>query len=110
LALAEATLYLATAPKSNRVYVAWRAAMRRARETTGESVPLHIRNAPTGLMKELGYGKGYRYDPEEEDGVVDQSYLPDRLEGESFYEPGPYGEETQIRERLERWAERRSKG
>ena len=110
LALAEATLYLATAPKSNRVYVAWRAAMRRARETMGESVPLHIRNAPTGLMKELGYGKGYRYDPEEEDGVVDQSYLPDRLEGESFYEPGPYGEETQIRERLERWAERRSKG
>ena len=93
LALAEATLYLATAP-SPTAYVAWRAAMQRARETTGESVPLHIRNAPTGLMKELGYGKGYRYDPEEEDGVADQRYLPDRLAGERFYEPGPYGEEA----------------
>ena len=108
LALAEATLYLATAPKSNRAYVAWRAAMQRARETTGESVPLHIRNAPTGLMKELGYGEGYRYDPAEEHGVADQSYLPDRLTGERFYEPGPYGEEARIRERLEWWAERRS--
>jgi putative ATPase len=108
LALAEATLYLATAPKSNRVYVAWRLAMQRARGTTGESVPLHIRNAPTGLMKELRYGEGYRYDPEEEHGVADQSYLPDRLIGERFYEPGPDGEESRIRERLERWAEKRS--
>ena len=108
LALAEATLYLATAPKSNGAYVAWRAAMQRARETTGESVPLHIRNAPTGLMKDLGYGEGYRYDPAEEDGVADQSYLPERLAGERFYEPGPYGEEVGIRERLKWWAERRS--
>lgn len=108
LALAEAALYLATAPKSNRVYVAWRAAMQRAQETTGESVPPHIRNAPTGLMKELGYGEGYRYDPVEEHGVADQSYLPDRLRGERFYEPGPYGEEARIRERLQWWAERRS--
>ena len=108
LALAEAALYLATAPKSNRVYVAWRAAMQRARETTGESVPLHIRNAPTGLMKELGYGEGYRYDPSEEDGVAPQTYLPDRLAGERFYEPGPHGEEARIRERLQWWAERRN--
>tara|TARA_B100001123_G_scaffold19809_5_gene22052 strand:+ start:9220 stop:10617 length:1398 start_codon:yes stop_codon:yes gene_type:complete len=108
LALAEAALYLATAPKSNRVFAAWRAVMQRARETTGESVPLHIRNAPTGLMKELGYGEGYRYDPAEEHGVADQSYLPDRLVGERFYEPGPYGEEARIQKRLQWWAERRS--
>jgi putative ATPase len=107
LALAEAAVYLATAPKSNRVYRAWGAALGRARETTGEPVPLHIRNAPTGLMKELGYGKGYRYDPDQEYGVSDQSYLPDRLAGERFYEPGPYGREPRIRERLEWWAEKR---
>ncbi len=107
LALAEAAVYLATAPKSNRVYEAWGAAMGRARETTGEPVPLHIRNAPTGLMKELGYGKGYRYDPGERDGVADQSYLPERLAGERYYEPGPHGHEPRIRERLEWWAEKR---
>jgi putative ATPase len=107
LALAEAAVYLATAPKSNRVYRAWQAALGRARETTGEPVPLHIRNAPTGLMKGLGYGKGYKYDPEEEHGVADQTYLPERLAGERFYEPGPYGQEVRIRERLEWWAARR---
>ncbi len=107
LALAEAAVYLATTLKSNRVYVAWQAAMQRARETTGEPVPLHIRNAPTGLMKELGYGKGYKYDPAEEHGVADQSYLPERLAGERFYEPGPHGREPRIRERLEWWAQKR---
>ena len=107
LALAEAAVYLATAPKSNRLYVAWRAAAARARETTGEPVPLHIRNAPTGLMKELGYGRGYRYDPSEEHGIADQSYLPERLAGERFYDPGPYGAEPGIRERLAWWAEKR---
>ena len=107
LALAEAAVYLATAPKSNRVYAAWQAAMQRARETTGDPVPLHIRNAPTGLMKELGYGKGYKYDPSEEHGVSDQSYLPEKLAGERFYEPGPYGREPRIRERLEWWAQKR---
>ena len=107
LALAEAAVYLATAPKSNRLYRAWGAAKARARETTGEPVPLHIRNAPTSLMKELGYGKGYRYDPDEEFGVSDQTYLPDRLAGERFYDPGPYGHEPRIRERIEWWAEKR---
>jgi putative ATPase len=107
LALAEAAVYLAAAPKSNRVYRAWGAAMARARETTGEPVPLHIRNAPTPLMKELGYGRGYRYDPDEEHGVADQTYLPDRLAGERFYEPGPHGVEARIRERLEWWTARR---
>ena len=107
LALAEAAVYLATTPKSNRVYVAWQLAMQRARDTTGEPVPLHIRNAPTGLMKELGYGKGYKYDPAEEHGIADQSYLPEKLAGERFYEPGPHGREPRIRERLEWWAQRR---
>jgi putative ATPase len=107
LALAEAAVYLAAAPKSNRVYRAWGAALGRARETTGEPVPLHIRNAPTGLMKQLGYGKGYKYDPDEEHGVADQTYLPERLAGERFYEPGPHGREVRIRERLEWWAAKR---
>ncbi len=107
LALAEATIYLATAPKSNRAYEAWSAALERARETPGEGVPLHIRNAPTGLMKELGYGEGYRYDPAEQDGVAAQTYLPDRLAGEEFYSPSRFGFEKTVAERLKWWAERR---
>ncbi len=107
LALAEATIYLATAPKSNRVYEAWGAALVRARETPGEGVPLHIRNAPTDLMKELGYGAGYKYDHAEEDGIAPQTYLPDRLAGETFYAPSRYGFEKTVAERLKWWAERR---
>jgi putative ATPase len=107
LALAEVAVYLAAAPKSVRVYRAWSEAMRAARETPGEGVPLHIRNAPTGLMKELGYGAGYRYDPEEEAGVAPQTYLPERLAGRRFYEPGPHGYETTLGERLRWFAERR---
>ncbi len=103
LALAEAAVYLATAPKSNRVYAAWKTAVARARETPAEPVPLHIRNAPTRLMKDLGYGKGYRYDPAEEGGVAGQTYLPASLEGERFYEPGLQGLEPTLRERLEAW-------
>jgi putative ATPase len=107
LALAEAVLYLATAPKSNRAYEAWSAALARARETPGESVPLHVRNASTSLMKDLGYGKGYQYDHAEEGGVSGQTYLPDRLEGEQFYRPGQYGHEKTVGARLEWWAARR---
>ena len=107
LALAEATIYLATAPKSNRANEAWSTALRRARETPGEGVPLHIRNAPTGLMKELGYGEGYKYDPAEQDGVAKQTYLPDRLAGEEFYVPSRFGFEKTVAERLKWWAERR---
>ena len=107
LALAEAAVYLATAPKSNRIYAAWKAAAARARETPAAPVPLHIRNAPTSLMKDLGYGKGYRYDPDQEDGVADQEYLPDELRGERFYHPGGFGFEKTIAERLAWWAERR---
>jgi putative ATPase len=107
LALAEAALYLATAPKSNRAYVAWGAAMARARETPGEPVPLHIRNAPTSLMKDLGYAEGYRYDPSEPDGISAQRYLPDRLEGERFYTPGRFGHEKTVAARLAWWEARR---
>jgi putative ATPase len=107
LAIAEAVVYLATAPKSNRVYEAWSAARARARDTPTAPVPLHIRNAPTGLMKDLGYGEGYRYDPAEADGVSDQEYLPDAVRGTRFYRPGTSGFEKTIGERLAWWAERR---
>lgn len=107
LALAEAAVYLATAPKSNRIYRAWKAAVDRARETPSAPVPLHIRNAPTSLMKDLGYGRGYRYDPDEPEGVAEQEYLPDDLRGERFYEPGGSGFEKTIAKRLAWWEERR---
>jgi putative ATPase len=107
LALAEAVLYLATAPKSNRAYEAWSAAMARAKETPGAPVPLHLRNAPTSLMRDLGYGQGYRYDPAEKAGVAAQTYLPKDLEGERFYRPGPYGHEKTVQARLEWWSARR---
>ncbi|MFC1575135.1 replication-associated recombination protein A [Gemmatimonadota bacterium] len=110
LALAEATIYLATAPKSNRAYVAWKEAQRAARDTPGAGVPIHIRNAPTSLMKELGYGAGYRYDPDEAHGVAPQSYLPEAVEGSSFYRPGPFGHEATIQKRLEWWARKRAEG
>jgi putative ATPase len=108
LALAEAAVYLATAPKSNRVYEAWGDARRLARETPGAPVPLHIRNAPTSLMKDLGYGAGYRYDPHEPHGVAAQKYLPEVLEGTVIYRPGAFGHEATIRKRLEWWARRRA--
>jgi len=104
LALAEAVIYLATAPKSNRVYEAWASAQREAREHPAEPVPLHIRNAPTGLMKDLGYGKGYRYDhAEDEAHAAGQQYLPEVLRGAKWYEPTDRGFEKTIAERLEWW-------
>jgi putative ATPase len=108
LALAEATVYMATAPKSNRIYAGWSEAREAARTTPGAAVPLHIRNAPTKLMKELGYGGGYRYDHDELHGVAPQSYLPEELGERSFYRPGPFGHEATIRKRLEWWAEKRA--
>jgi putative ATPase len=102
LALAQACVYLAAAPKSNRLYVGFGAAMSAARETPAERVPLHIRNAPTRLMKELGYGAGYRYDHDWEDGVAPQTYLPDSIAGRRFYEPGDAGLESELGRRLER--------
>ncbi|MDE2720394.1 replication-associated recombination protein A [Candidatus Palauibacter polyketidifaciens] len=101
LALAQAVTYLAIAPKSNAVYQAFGGAARAARETPAEPVPFHIRNAPTRLMKELGYGSGYRYDHNEEDGVAAQSYLPESLRGRRWYDPVERGWEVNARRRLE---------
>jgi putative ATPase len=106
LALAEALIYMAAAPKSNRVYEAWEQAVAAAREYPNEPVPLHIRNAPTQLMKELGYGKGYRYDHVEEGAkAVGQEYLPAALSGASWYKPTERGFEKKVRERLQWWEE-----
>jgi putative ATPase len=106
LALAEAVIYLATAPKSNRVYEAWGKAVAAAKDHPAEPVPLHVRNAPTGLMKELGYGAGYRYDPHETEGLAaGQEYLPDVLRGAKWYEPTDGGFEKTVGERLRWWAE-----
>ena len=102
LALAEAVLYLAIAPKSNRVYRALTSAREAARQTPAEEVPIHLRNAPTELMKGLGYGDGYEYDHDWIGGVAPQRYLPDILEGARFYEPGDQGREAAIAKRLER--------
>ena len=110
LALAEAVAYLATAPKSNRVYSAWRSASAAARDTPAAPVPLHIRNAPTDLMKDLGYGKGYRYDPEEPGGVAPQRYLPDGLAHRRFYHPSNEGRERDVAARLRRWDQLRTQG
>ena len=103
LALAEAAVYCATAPKSNRVYVAWKAALDAARATPAAPVPLHIRNAPTGLMKELGYGAGYQYAHDAPDAYVPQDYLPDEVRDRVFYEPSTFGTEKEIAKRLEWW-------
>ena len=103
LALAEAAVYLATAPKSNRVYAAWRAACEAARRTPAAAVPLHIRNAPTALMKDLGYGAGYQYAHDAPEGYVPQAYLPDELADAEFYAPGAMGAEKEIAKRMAWW-------
>jgi putative ATPase len=108
LPLAEMTIYLATAPKSNSAKVALGAAMDAARETPAAPVPMHIRNAPTPLMKELGYNKGYRYAHASPDAYLPQEYLPDMLRDAKFYVPGPFGREKKIAERLEWWAKLKS--
>jgi putative ATPase len=111
LALAEAAIYLATAPKSNRVYEAWGHAQHAAREHPAEPVPLHIRNAPTQLMKDLGYGKDYRYDHAEEEALAaGQEYLPDALRGAKWYEPTERGYEKTLTERLAWWRKLRERG
>ena len=104
LPLAEMTIYLATAPKSNSAKVALGAALEAARETPAAPVPLHIRNAPTPLMKELGYHRGYQYAHDSPDAYLPQEYLPDALRGRIFYTPGGFGHEKKIAERLEWWA------
>src|SRR5205085_3122642 len=91
LPLAEMIIYLATAPKSNSAYRALQAAFEAARDTPAAQVPMHIRNAPTKLMKELGYHKGYQYAHDSADAYIPQEYLPDEVKDRVFYEPGPMG-------------------
>ncbi|HEY3782211.1 MAG TPA: replication-associated recombination protein A [Fimbriimonadaceae bacterium] len=102
LALAEITAYLAAAPKSNAIYVAFKRAQADVQETRNDPVPHHLRNAPTNLMKDLGYGKGYKYAHDFEEGYVYQQNLPESLEGKVYYEPTDRGEEKTIAERLAR--------
>jgi putative ATPase len=107
-ALAQAVLYLATAPKSNAVYMAYSEAAEAAKTDVAAPVPLHIRNAPTKLMKQLDYGKGYKYAHDEPDAIANMDCLPDNLKGREFYRPTDFGFEKEIRKRLAWWKGKRS--
>ena len=102
-ALAQCVVYLATAPKSNALYVAMSKAKRDVQETKNDPVPFHIRNAPTKLMKNLGYAKGYQYDHDSEDAFSGQDFLPEDLQGSVYYEPKDFGFEREIKKRIEYW-------
>ncbi len=108
LALAHAVVHLATAPKSNAVYVAYKAAMRAAKETGSLAPPAKILNAPTQMMKEIGYGDGYIYDPDTDTGFSGQNYFPDGLKRPVFYSPKGEGREAQIKTRLDTWRDMRN--
>src|ERR1700678_2500026 len=101
LALAEAVVYLCLAPKSNSVYLAYSAVQAEIEHTRQEPVPMHLRNAPTRLMKDLGYAKGYRYAHDEEDKVADMDCLPDSLKGRTYYHPTQEGREKLLAQRLD---------
>jgi putative ATPase len=103
LAIAHAVVHMATAPKSNAVYVGFKAAMKAAKETGSYAPPKHILNAPTKLMKDIGYGAGYAYDHNTEAGFSGQNYFPDEMERQKFYDPKGIGREAAIKERLEHW-------
>ena len=107
LAIVQATLYCATAPKSNAAYLAQKAAWRSATETGSLMPPMNIVNAPTRLMKEIGYGKGYAYDHDAEEGFSGANYWPDEMQRQEFYTPTERGFEAKLRERLAWWNERR---
>jgi putative ATPase len=107
LAIVQACLYLATAPKSNATYMAQKKAWRSAQETGSLMPPMHILNAPTKLMKNVGYGKGYAYDHSTQEGFSGQDYWPEEMEPQSFYAPTDRGFEAKVRERLEFWEQRR---
>ncbi len=103
LALAQAAVYLATAPKSNAIYTAYQRVRKDIRELENMGVPLHIRNAPTSLMEDLGYGKGYKYPHDYPDHFVEEEYLPENLKGRTYYHPSDLGFEKEIKRRLEYW-------
>jgi putative ATPase len=107
LALAQCTIYLASAPKSNAAYNAFGEAMRSAKETGSLMPPKHILNAPTGLMKDIGYGAGYEYDHNAEDGFSGQDYFPDDIDRQTYYRPVERGFEREIAKRLEYWSKLR---
>jgi putative ATPase len=109
LAIAQAVIYLGTAPKSNAGYVAYGAAKRSAKEHGSLAPPMHILNAPTKLMKELGYSRGYEYDHNAEEGFSGQNYFPDGMAREEFYQPVERGFEREILKRLEYWKKLRNK-
>ena len=109
LALAQACVHMACAPKSVAVYKAFGAARRLAKETGSLMPPAHIRNAPTRLMKDLGYGEGYKYDPDTPEGFSGQTYFPDGVERQVFYRPKGEGAEARVKDRLDRWAALRGK-
>jgi putative ATPase len=103
LALAEAAVYLATAPKSNSVYAAYSAVQEEIKKGSNDPVPLHLRNAVTPMMKNIGYGKGYKYAHDYEGHFVEQQNLPDSVKDKKFYTPGDQGNEQQVAERLKKW-------
>jgi putative ATPase len=109
LALAQAVVYLSVAPKSNALYTAYSAVQQDVEQTAAEPVPLHLRNAPTGLMKGMGYGQGYEYAHDLEDKVADMQCLPDNLRDRIYYQPTNEGVEKRIRERLEEIKKKRSR-
>jgi putative ATPase len=107
LAVAEAAVYLALAPKSNSLYTAYSDVKSDVERTRNEPVPMHIRNAPTGLMKALGYGHGYKYAHDFEGAQVEQSHLPDSLRGRRYYRPTDRGHEARLKQRMDEWAQQR---
>jgi len=109
LALAQAVIYLALAPKSNAGYVAYKAARNAARESGSEPPPLHIRNAPTRLMKDIGYGAGYAYDHDAQDGFSGQDYFPDGMKRPVWYQPPERGFERELKKRIDYFAKLRAK-
>ncbi|GAA4748250.1 replication-associated recombination protein A [Sphingomonas daechungensis] len=109
LAIVQACLYLATAPKSNAAYMAQKSAYRSARDTGSLMPPSHILNAPTRLMKDIGYGKGYAYDHDADQGFSGQDYWPEEMDAQTFYEPSERGFEARIAERIAYWNELREK-
>jgi putative ATPase len=111
LSLAQAVIYLGTAPKSNAAYVAYKESMRAAKETGSLMPPQHILNAPTKLMKQIGYGAGYAYDHDAPEGFSGQDYFPEGMARRQFYRPVERGFEREVQKRLDYWAKlRRERG